>query len=230
MLGDSVTIAGYGWFKNESASFLMENYVSNHFIWKNNFSKVRNYRIGGTLKVPHIGTFLNIGVENVENHIYFNEQCLPQQHDGHVQVFSASLDQRLHIGILNWDNKITYQTSSNQSIIPLPNFAIYSNLYLLFKIAKVLDVQLGVDCDYYTKFKGVAYQPATMSFHNQNEVEIGNYPFMNVYANMKLDKARFYLMVSHVNQGWFGNNYFSLPHYPLNPLKFQLGVSVDFAN
>ena len=230
MLGDSVTIAGYGWFKNESAPFLMENYVSNHFIWKNNFSKVRNYRIGGTLKVPHIGTFLNIGVENVENHIYFNEQCLPQQHDGHVQVFSASLDQRLHIGILNWDNKITYQTSSNQSIIPLPNFAIYSNLYLLFKIAKVLDVQLGVDCDYYTKFKGVAYQPATMSFYNQNEVEIGNYPFMNVYANMKLDKARFYLMVSHINQGWFGNNYFSLPHYPLNPLKFQLGVSVDFAN
>ena len=230
MLGDSVTIAGYGWFKNESAPFLMENYVSNHFIWKNDFSKVRNYRIGGKLNIPHIGTHINVGVENVENHIYFNEKCLPQQYDGHVQVFSASLDQRLRIGILNWDNKITYQTSSNQSIIPLPNFAIYSNLYLLFKVAKVLDVQLGVDCDYYTKYKGIAYQPATMSFYNQNEVEIGNYPFMNVYANMKLDKARFYLMVSHVNQGWFGNNYFSLPHYPLNPLKFQLGVSVDFAN
>ena len=96
---------------------------------------------------------------------------------------------------------------------------------------KVLDVQLGVDCDYYTKYKSVAYQPATMSFYNQNEVEIGNYPFMNAYINMKLSKARFYVMMSHVNQGLFGNNnYFSMPHYPLNPRKFQVGVSVDLAN
>ena len=148
-----------------------------------------------------------------------------------MQVFSTSLNQNFKIGIFNWDNKITYQTSTNESVIPLPKFSIYSNLYLLFKIAKVLDVQLGVDCDYYTKYKSVAYQPATMSFYNQNEAEIGDYPFMNAYINMKLSKARFYVMMSHVNQGLFGNNnYFSMPHYPLNPRKFQVGVSVDLAN
>ena len=231
LFGDSVTISGYGWFKNEETPFLMNNYVSNHFIWKNDFGKVRNYRIGGKLNIPHTRTLINVGIENVENHIYFNEHCLPVQHDGNVQVFSASLNQNFKIGILNWDNKLTYQTSTNESVIPLPKFSIYSNLYLLFKIAKVLDVQLGVDCDYYTKYKSVAYQPATMSFYNQNEVEIGNYPFMNAYINMKLSKARFYVMMSHVNQGLFGNNnYFSMPHYPLNPRKFQVGVSVDLAN
>ena len=47
---------------------------------------------------------------------------------------------------------------------------------------------------------------------------------------MKLSKARFYVLMSHVNQGWFDNNYFSMPHYPLNPRKFQIGVSVDLAN
>ncbi|WP_409448333.1 putative porin [Escherichia coli] len=26
------------------------------------------------------------------------------------------------------------------------------------------------------------------------------------------------------------NNYFSMPHYPLNPRKFQIGLSIDFAN
>ena len=230
LFGDSVSIAGYGWFKNENAPYLMGNYVSNHFIWQNDFEMVRNYRVGGKLDIPHTRTFINVGFENVENPIYFNEKCLPTQHDGNVQVFSASLNQNFKLGILHWDNKLTYQTSSNQSVIPLPNFAIYSNLYLLFKIAKVLDVQFGMDCDYYTKYKGVAYQPATMSFYNQSEIEVGNYPFMNAYLNMKLDKARFYVMLSHVNQGWFGDNYFSIPHYPLNPLKFQLGVSVDFAN
>lgn len=230
LLKDSVTITGYGAFRNEQAPFLMENYVSNHFIWKNKFSKVRNYRVGGRLDIPHTSTQINVGVENVENHIYFNEKCLPTQKKGNVQVFSASLNQNFKVGILNWDNKLTYQTSSDESVIPLPKFAIYSNLYLLFKVAKVLDVQLGVDCDYYTKYKSVAYQPATMSFYNQNEMGIGNYPFMNAYINMKLSKARFYVLMSHVNQGWFDNNYFSMPHYPLNPRKFQIGVSVDLAN
>lgn len=230
LLKDSVTITGYGAFKNEQAQFLMENYVSNHFIWENDFSKVRNYRVGGRLDIPHTRTQINVGVENIENHIYFNEKCLPTQKKGNVQVFSASLNQNFKVGILNWDNKLTYQTSSDETVLPLPKFAIYSNLYLLFKVAKVLDVQFGIDCDYYTKYKSVAYQPATMSFYNQNEMEIGNYPFMNAYINMKLSKARFYVLMSHVNQGWFDNNYFSMPHYPLNPRKFQIGVSVDLAN
>ena len=54
---------------------------------------------------------------------------------------------------------------------------------------------------------------------------------MNLYANMKLKQTRFFVMLSHVNQGLFGgNNYFILPHYPLNPRSFQMGVSIDFSN
>ena len=147
-----------------------------------------------------------------------------------MQVFSASLNQNFHVGILHWNNSLTYQTSSDDNILALPKFVVYSNLYLLFKVAKVLTVQLGVDCDYYTRYYAPVYQPATMGFCNQHSTMIGNYPFMNAYINMKLSKARFYVMFSHVNQGWFGNDYFSMPDYPLNPRRFQLGVSVDFAN
>ena len=53
---------------------------------------------------------------------------------------------------------------------------------------------------------------------------------MNAYINMKLGRTRFYVMMSHVNQGLMGNNYFSMPHYPLNPRRFQIGLSVDFPN
>lgn len=230
LFGDSVTITGYGYFKNEEAPYLMNNYLSNHFIWKNDFGKTRRFRVGGKINIPHTKTFVNIGVENIQNHIYFNEKCLPAQYDGSVRVFSASLHQDFKLGILNWNNRLTYQSSSQETVIPLPKFSIYSNLFLLFKVAKVLDVQFGIDCDYYTKYKSVSYQPATMSFYNQREIECGNYPFMNAYINMKLSKTRFYVMFTHVNQGWFDNNYFSMPHYPLNPRKFQIGISVDFSN
>ena len=230
LLGDSVTLTAYGKFSNQEAPYLMNHYVSNHFIWENDFGKIRRFRVGGKLDIPQTKSFLNVGVENLQNYIYFNEKCLPTQHGGSVQILSASLNQNFKLGVLHIDNKLTYQTSTDETVIPLPKFSIYSNLYILFKVCGVLDVQLGVDCDYYTKYKSIAYQPATMSFYNQREIEVGNYPFMNAYANMKLDKARFYVMFSHVNQGMTGNNYFVLPHYPLNPRKFQIGVSVDFAN
>ena len=230
LLGDSVTLTAYGKFSNQEAPYLMNHYVSNHFIWENDFGKIRRFRVGGKLDIPQTKSFLNVGVENLQNYIYFNEKCLPTQHGGSVQILSASLNQNFKLGVLHLDNKLTYQTSTDETVIPLPKFSIYSNLYILFKVCGVLDVQLGVDCDYYTKYKSIAYQPATMSFYNQRDIEVGNYPFMNAYANMKLDKARFYVMFSHVNQGMTGNNYFVLPHYPLNPRKFQIGVSVDFAN
>ena len=106
---------------------------------------------------------------------------------------------------------------------------MYSNLYLKFKIA-TLYVQLGVDCDYYTRYYAPRFQPATATFANQHEVMLGNYPFMNAYANFKLSKTRFYVMMSHVNQGWFSRDYFALPDYPMNPRRFQIGLSIDFAN
>ena len=147
-----------------------------------------------------------------------------------MQVLSASLQQNFKVGILHWNNKVTFQTSSDDAVIPLPRLSVYSNLFIRFRVAKVLHVDLGLDCDYYTKYYAPGYQPATMSFYNQRELKVGNYPFMNVYANMKLKRARFYIMMSHVNQGMTGDNYFSMPHYPMNPRRFQMGVSVDFAN
>lgn len=230
LLGDTVTITGFGGFKNEEAPYLLNNYVSNHFIWKNDFGKIRTVNFGGRLHIPYSRTTISAEASNTQNYIYFNEAYMPSQYGSNIQFFSAHIDQKLKAGIFNWDNRVTYQTSSNESVLSLPKLAVYSNMYLKFKVA-TLYVQFGVDCDYYTKYYAPNYQPATASFANQHEVKIGNYPFMNLYANMKLSKTRFYVLFSHFNQGMFGGNeYFSLPNYPLNPRRFQIGLSIDFAN
>ena len=229
-LRDSLNIAVYGLFANEAPPYLMNNYVSNYFIWKNDFGKTRRFRVGGELSFPLTDTYLNVGVENVQNAIYFGPDSRPVQNGGSVQMISASLRQNFHVGILNWNNRVTFQTTTNDAVVPLPRLSIYSNLFIRFRVAKVLHVDLGVDCDYYTRYYAPGFQPTTMGFYNQRDVKVGNYPFMNVYANMKLKRARFYIMMSHVNQGMMGDNYFALPHYPMNPRRFQMGVSVDFAN
>lgn len=229
---DTVRISADGFFRNQTPSYLLRYYYSNHFLWENDFGKTRDFRVGGRLYIPWTKTDLRAGVENIQNCVYFNSTGVPQQYGGNVQIFSASIDQKLKFGIWNWNNTVTYQVSSNKDVIPLPALSIYSNMFLDFTAFKVLHLQLGVDCDYYTKYKGYDYQPATMSFHIQGEnpVEVGNFAIANAYLTAKLYKVRFFVLWSHVNQGLFGRNYFSLPHYPIDPRQLRFGLSIDFAN
>lgn len=229
LFGDTAQVNAVGSFTNLSAPWLMKNYLSNHFVWQNDFGKTRSFRIGGEVLVGRTGTFISAGVENVQNLIYFNSDALPVQEGGSVQIVSATLRQNLKFGPVHWDNEFTFQTSSKQNVVPLPKFVAYSNLYAMFHIA-TLKCQFGVSCDYFTKYRSLGFQPATMAFYNANDGEVGNYPFINVYLNCKLSKTRFFIMVSHVNQGLTGTNYFSMSHYPMNPRRFQLGLSIDFAN
>ena len=229
---DSVRITAEGHFSNKSQPYLLQQYISNHFAWNNDFGKTRRYKIGGNLHIPWTKTTLSVGVENLQNYVFFNQFSLPEQYGGNVQVFSASLNQELSVGILHWNNTIYYQKTSNSDILPLPELTVYSNLFLKFIAFKVLKVQFGVDCDYYTSYKGLNYQPATMSFHVQGDepIKVGNYPLINVYVNARLYKTRFYVQYSHLNQGWFSSNYFLMPHYPMNPRRLELGLSIDFTN
>lgn len=229
---DTVRISAEGFFRNQTPSYLLRHYVSNHFVWDNDFGKTRSFRVGGHLHIPWTRTVLRAGVENIQNCVYFNASSLPRQYGGSVQIFSASIFQKLKFGIWNWDNTVTYQASSNQDVIPLPALSIYSNMYIRFRAFKVLEAQIGIDCDYYTKYRSYDYQPATMSFHVQGEnpVWVGNFAVANAYLTAKISKTRFFVLWSHVNQGLFGSNYFSLPHYPINPRQLRFGVSIDFAN
>lgn len=232
LLGDSVKISADAEFRNVAQPYLLQSYISNNFAWSNDFGKTRTYRVGGSLLIPWTKTTLSAEVENIQNYVYFDSQSMPRQDGGNVQVFSAKLDQQLKVGILNWNNTIYYQKSSNENILPLPQLTIYSNLFLKFIAFKVLKLQIGIDCDYYTYYNGLDYQPATMSFHLQGDekVRIGNYPFCNAYVMARLYKTRFYVQWSHVNQGWFSRESFVLPHYPMNPRRLEIGLSVDFSN
>ena len=232
LFGDTVTIEAHGGFHNTTPDWLTKHYVSNHFIWSNDFGKIRSVKFGGSLDIPWSRTKAMIDIENIQNRIYFGNDFLPHQHGGNVQIMSVGLQQDFKVGILNWNNRIAWQVSSDQAIVPLPQLSVYSNLFIKARLFKVLHIQVGVDCDYYTKYKGYAYQPATMTFCNQDDTALGGYPFCNAYINLRLYRCRFYVMMSHVNQGLFGSVYneFSLPHYPINPRRFQIGIAVDFAN
>lgn len=224
----SVNLTAGGYIKNLKPDYFLEEYYSNHFSWNNHFQNEYKTRIFGTLDIPSIGFNFNATVENLNHLVYFNTAAVPSQHSGNIQVLSANWKQHLSWGILNWDNDLVYQASSRQDILPLPTLTVYSTLYLKGMISKVMLSHLGVDCRYNTAYYAPAYMPATGQFYTQSSVKVGNYPYMNVYANFHLKRMRFFVMYSHISRFFAAPNYFSAPYYPMNPAIVKAGLSWNF--
>lgn len=230
---DTVNFYARGYVSNTLPSFYMRHYHSNHYNWDNdNMDKEFRTRVEGELNISRWGTNLRAGVENIKNYTYFNQSALPEQNGGNIQVLSATLKQDFRLGIFHLDNEVTWQKTSNETVPPLPQLSLYHNFYILAKLAKkVLTVQLGADVRYFTKYNAPAYAPGVQQFHLQptdDLVEIGGYPIVNVYANLHLKRTRIFAMMYHVNAGMGSANSFLVPHYPINPRLFKIGVSWNF--
>lgn len=228
---DTVSLIARASVSNTLPSFYMRHYHSKHFYWDNdNMEKEFRTRIEGELSIARWKTNLRAGVENIKNYTYFNPSALPEQFGSNLQILSATLSQNFRLGIFHLDNEVTWQKSSNNGVLPLPELSLYHNFYLQAQIAKkVLSVQLGADVRYFSKYYAPAYMPAIQQFHVQDEqVSIGGYPIVNVYANLHLKRTRIFAMMYHVNQGSGKANYFLSPHYPINPRLFKIGISWNF--
>jgi len=247
LFGDTVTLSACGYFYRLTPSFYLRHYHSKHAWWDNDSQdKEIRTRIEGTLSYRKTRTSIRVAMDNIKNYTYFSQKynitedfmrtgCAVNvnQHKSNINIMTLQLNQDFTLGPLNWESQVTYQKSSNEDVIPVPMINIYSNLYLRFRIAKVLKVDLGADVRYFTKYYAPDYSPLigqyTVQDNGENNIEIGNYPIINAYANMHLKNTRFFLMMSHVNSS-SGGEYFYTPHYPLNGRVLRFGVSWNFFN
>ena len=246
LFGDTVQLAARAHFHRTCPLFFQESYHSKHFWWDNELSKETRTRIEGVLSYPKTNTKLRVAVEEIQNYTYYgmsydattsgrtNMTAGVYQASGNISVLTAQLHQNFRLGPLNWENVLTYQNSSNQDVLPLPSLNLFTNLYLKFKIAKVLGVELGADATFFTKYYAPDFCPMLNQFAVQqnpdSRIELGGYPFVDVYANMVLKGVRFFVMMSHVNNNSGNHMKFLTPHYPVNGSVMHLGVSWNFFN
>ena len=252
LFGDTLTLTANGFFYRLNPTFYYRHYHSRHAWWDNtNMSKILHSRIQGILNYQKTRTTLRVAVDEIKNYTYFalshtitsgkrvNHAITVNQNSGAIHLLTASLSQDFTFGPLNWESVITYQNSSNKTILPVPTLNLYSNVYLRFKIAHVLRCDFGADVRYFTKYYAPDYVPSlgqyavqtnTNTAGSDSRVEIGNYPVVNVYANFHLKHTRFFIMMSHLNAGTGKKNYFYTPHYPLNQSILRFGLSWNFFN
>lgn len=232
---DSIIVKVSGSFHNRHVSYMQREYFSNHFRWNINeddISPEQHTRLEGWITYPRTGTSIRIGYENIGNYHYFSApEFKPLEAKEMLNITALELRQNLHIGKwLNWDNAVLLQTTSNDTIMPLPQISIESDLSLRFRIAKTLHVHLGAACYYHTQYYTPTYQPALQQFGVQHDIKCGGFPIMNAYVNCNLKRIKFFVEMQNVLDKSITNNTFLMPYYPIEPRRFGFGIVLDLQN
>ena len=122
----------------------MRRFHSRYFWWDNrDMNIIQQIYAGVKINLESTRTQLSAGVESIQNYVFFNKQGMPEQKSGNLQVINARIKQDVMYRAFGWENEVAYQLSSDKSVLPLPQISLYTNMYLKFKVAKVLMVQLG---------------------------------------------------------------------------------------
>ena len=247
LFGDTVRLDARAHFYRLNPSFIERRYHSKHLWWDNgDLSKETRTRIEGAFTYEKTKTTLRVAVEELQNYTYLGMSntyadeaktgltASFMQYGSNLSVLTAQLEQRLRLGVLNWDNRLTYQSSSSQDVLPLPKLNVFSNLYLKFVYARVLLIELGGCATWFSKYTMPDFCPQLNTFAiQQNEearLELGNFPYIDVYANLHLKHARFFVMMHNVAGGSFDKKSFLTPHYPMNSSVLHFGISWNFFN
>jgi len=228
-----------GSLNNKLPSIFYEHWGSNNFKWNNNFKKEFRAEAGTILKYPARKTEIGFNYAIIKNYTDFGPDTVPSQFTGALSVAAITLKNELRAWKFHLASDVIVQKSSNADILDLPLATVRSAAYFehLFRFSGTggkLNTQLGADVTYFTSFHPYDYMPATGRFFRQSDITLGEYPYINLFLNLKIKRTRIFVMLDHANAGLMGEsiryNYLMVPHYPQTIRMFRYGLSWTFYN
>ena len=210
--------------KRQSANWFEEYYTSNHFRWENDF-KAATY-LTFDLKYNYKSYCIGVKQTTISNFIYFGTDARPTQFDGMFSIREAYLSFYQSLGRFDLEGFASLQKPSNKEVMHLPLFLGQLKFgYSQPVFHKVATLHPCITVRYFTRYYADAYMPATRTFYLQNEVQIGNFPFIDLSVALKVKKAHIFLTYS--NMFLLTGNYdsFIAPHYPMRDSKISIGIN-----
>ncbi len=222
-----------GSLENRKPQYFLNGYQSNHYIWSQSFGNITNTRWAGKLYSHERRFSLQGTYVLTDNYVYLDTAGIPRQQASPVSVLSADASKTFQFGKFRSRHRLLLQYSSNDAVIPLPGISYYQSTWFDYRIffrstGGTLYYQLGFDLWYHTAYYGPGYIPATGLFYNQREKKTGNYPYLDVFLNLKIKRTRFFLKFEHVHSGLMPARYFTVLHYPMNERMFKFGLAWTF--
>lgn len=207
--------------------YIFQYHHSNHFSWENSLGQQTIF--SGKVMYSRKNFKAGFNLYNLDGYVYFDENIQPARAGKSFAVSQAYAETNLHFGNFDLQAFATWQKISNESFLRLPEIAgRISGYYSLALFKRALYLQAGLSLMYNSSFYADAYMPALRSYYIQNQVETGNYPYVDGFINLRVKRARMFLVMKHLNSGLSGYNYIMVPSYPMPDRGLRFGVSWNF--
>lgn len=217
-------------FSLTAPDFWAQSFFSNHFAWHNSFEKEVLTQFSAKFSAPSIGLVLGGDYSITTNKVYFDANSLPNQFTGALSMLGVYLQKDFRAGGFHFNHRVLFQLSSEQEVAPVPLISAYVSYFFRFDVVKkVLNMEVGLDGRYQTKYYGFGYNPAIAQFYNQREKQFGGHPYVDAFVSAKWKRMRILIKLQHWNTNLFGNrDYFMALHYPQNRMMLKFGFSWSF--
>lgn len=215
----------------DEPEFYHQHMYTNHFKWDNDFGKISTTRLQGRISIPRWNLDAGVGYALLSNNVYYDTLGIIRQNTTPMSILSADLRKEFVLGILHLDNRVLFQMSSNQDVVPLPTLAFNLKYYIQFNISHgILLMQIGANGFYNTAWYSPAWNPALGVFHNQTDTKYNNGPYVDAFLNMQWKRATIFVKFENANQGWpmKKNDYFSADRYIATQRQIKLGIYWPF--
>jgi hypothetical protein len=213
--------------ENRTADYLFRRWYSNHFIWENTFKPVQT--VGADLNLGNKYIRIGATLKSIQNYVYLDQLGYPMQQAGSVTNTAFRIQANYvffrHLGV-----SLTQQIqSSSSNVISLPGSVSMGSLYYTGNLFKNnLNLCLGAELEYFSKFTPYAYMPATQQFVVQDRFSAGEFPFLDIYLNARIKPVNIFLKMENVLHGLMGTNYSMVPGYFQPDRAFRFGLTWTF--
>ncbi|MCX6285956.1 MAG: hypothetical protein NTY96_02415 [Bacteroidetes bacterium] len=221
------TITLSGIYSYQQPGWYYNHYLGNNFLWDTTFNKQGLISGGFDYKFK----FLNAGLtfNRITNYVYLDSSSLPKQFKNEFGYLYVYFNTDVNLWRFKIRTQLAYQTVQGTTVLRLPAFMGNLSIFYsqpLFKGAALL--QPGLNFYYNTMYYADSYMPALRSYYLQDQKQVGNFLYMDVFINIKIQRARFF--VAYTNWGSFfeGKKYWASPHYPNQDASFKFGISWRF--
>ena len=207
-------------------TLLQERYQSMVYFWRNDF-KLRGYNYAyGKLNLRYKKLRIEPGIDYylLSNYTYFDTNAVARQASGSFSVLRTGLGYHLQLGKFLVSGQAYYTVQSRSDILRTPPFFINTRLQYEFLYAKVLYIQAGIDLHYKSPYYADAYMPLTQQFYLQNRQRVEGYVLADLYANLRVNRTRLFVKLTHANEGVFAPGYFVAPDFLQMRRGFAFGV------
>jgi hypothetical protein len=205
-----------------------DRYTSNHFRWQNSMVSEKHLEISVShrLASKKIDFQWHYGAQLKKDFVYFDWQALPQQLNRSLLFYQTRLTAHISLGKWSVTNHLHGYACSDRTYQRFPDVLTGVRLFYSDSIfqRKALIKPL-VELVICSRFKSLAYMPATGVYYHAEHRTTGGYPFVNMSLSLTIKDATIQAAVEHLNEGWIKRNYFLVPGYPVSGRTFRLTIN-----